>query len=50
MKVLELAFDTREESDYLPYTYIPNTVCYAGTHDNEVLMKWKQDIPPEDRI
>ena len=49
MKVLEFAFDTREESDYLPHTYVPNTVCYAGTHDNEVLMKWQQDIPPENR-
>ena len=49
MKVLEFAFDTREKSDYLPHTYVTNTVCYAGTHDNEVLMKWQQDIPPEDR-
>ena len=49
MKVLEFAFDAREESDYLPHTYVPNTVCYAGTHDNEVLVKWQRDIPPEDR-
>jgi 4-alpha-glucanotransferase len=49
MKVLEFAFDTREKSDYLPHTYVPNTVCYAGTHDNEVLVKWQRDIPQEDR-
>ena len=49
MKVLEFAFDTREKSDYLPHTYVTNTVCYAGTHDNEVLVKWQRDIPPEDR-
>ena len=49
MKVLEFAFDTREKSDYLPHTYIRNTVCYAGTHDNEVLVQWEKDIPPEDR-
>ena len=49
MKVLEFAFDTREKSDYLPHTYVRNTVCYAGTHDNEVLVQWQRDIPPEDR-
>ena len=49
MKVLEFAFDTREKSDYLPHTYVPNTVCYAGTHDNEVLVQWEKDIPPQDR-
>ena len=49
MKVLEFAFDTREKSDYLPHTYVTNTVCYAGTHDNEVLVKWQRDIPQEDR-
>jgi 4-alpha-glucanotransferase len=49
MKVLEFAFDTREKSDYLPHTYSKNTVCYAGTHDNEVLVQWEKDIPPEDR-
>ena len=49
MKVLEFAFDTREKSDYLPHTYNKNTVCYAGTHDNEVLVQWEKDIPPEDR-
>ena len=49
MKVLEFAFDAREASDYLPHTYMKNTVFYAGPHDNKVLMKWQQDIPPEDR-
>ena len=34
MKVLEFAFDSREPSDYLPHTYVSNTVCYTGTHDN----------------
>ena len=39
MKVLEFAFDTREQSDYLPYTYVRNTLFYADTYDNEVLAK-----------
>ena len=49
MKILEFAFDPREESDYLPHTYSTNTVCYPGTHDNEVLVKWQKDIPQTDR-
>jgi 4-alpha-glucanotransferase len=49
IKVLEFAFDAREKSDYLPFTYIANSVCYAATHDNEVLIQWQKVIPPEDR-
>ena len=40
MKVLEFAFDSREPSDYLPHTYIRNTVCYTGTHDNMTMRQW----------
>ena len=40
MKVLEFAFDSREPSDYLPHTYINNTVCYTGTHDNMTMRQW----------
>ena len=42
MKVLEFAFDPREPSNYLPHTYTPNCVCYAGTHDNETLLQWEK--------
>ena len=41
MKVLEFAFDPREPSNYLPHTYTPNCICYAGTHDNETLIQWE---------
>ena len=30
MKVLEFAFDSREESDYLPHNYTTNCVVYTG--------------------
>ena len=49
MKVLEFAFDAGGNSDYLPHRHVPNSVCYAGTHDNEVLVKWQRDISSEDR-
>ena len=47
MKVLEFAFDSREPSDYLPHTYISNTVCYTGTHDNMTMRQWFENAAPE---
>ena len=47
MKVLEFAFDPREPSNYLPHTYTPNCVCYAGTHDNETLLQWERGADRE---
>lgn len=40
MKVLQFAFDTREESDYLPHNYEKNCVVYTGTHDNDTASGW----------
>ena len=47
MKVLQFAFDSREPSDYLPHTYIQNTVCYTGTHDNMTLRQWFESVPAQ---
>lgn len=49
MKVLQFAFDSREESDYLPHNYDRNCVVYTGTHDNDTLQGWYDDIAPEDK-
>ena len=49
MKVLQFAFDSREESDYLPHNYPRNCVVYTGTHDNETTTGWFKDIPEADR-
>ena len=46
--MLEFAFDSREPSDYLPHTYTPNCVCYAGTHDNAPILAWRQEADPDD--
>ena len=48
MKVLQFAFDSRENSDYLPHTYPVNSVCYTGTHDNLTLAQWFEEASPED--
>lgn len=52
MKVLEFAFDSRDTgsaSDYLPHNYPVNSVVYTGTHDNETLVGWYEDITKEER-
>ena len=48
MKVLEFAFDSREESDYLPHNYGHNCVVYTGTHDNDTVGGWFKSASPED--
>ena len=48
MKVLQFAFDSREEGDYLPHTYPVNSVCYSGTHDNLTMAQWFSEAAPED--
>ena len=52
MKVIEFAFDERDTgnaSDYLPHNYPRNCVVYTGTHDNETLLSWLEDITPAER-
>lgn len=49
MKVLEFAFDSREESDYLPHNYNQNSVVYTGTHDNETVRGWFNNLKGADK-
>jgi 4-alpha-glucanotransferase len=48
MKVLQFAFDSRENSNYMPYTYPRNCVVYTGTHDNPTVKGWFTNAPRED--
>ncbi len=48
MKVLQFAFDSREESDYLPHNYEKNCVVYTGTHDNDTIKGWTSSAPADD--
>ena len=50
MKVLQFAFDSREERDYLPHNYEHNCVVYTGTHDNNTILGWLDEMAPEDRL
>mgnify|MGYP006329321091 FL=1 len=46
MKVLQFAFNPEEESDYIPHTYIKNTIVYTGTHDNDTILGWNKSATP----
>ena len=48
MKVLQFAFDPKEPSDYLPHTYVQNSVCYTGTHDNMTMRQWFETATAEE--
>ena len=49
MKILQFAFDSREESDYLPHNYSNNSVVYTGTHDNDTTMGWYGSLNRQDK-
>lgn len=47
MKLIQFAFDTREDSDYLPHNYQSHSIVYTGTHDNDTIMGWMKTAPKE---
>lgn len=40
MKVLQFAFSSGSENEYLPHNFNKNCVAYIGTHDNDTLVGW----------
>jgi len=40
MRILQFAFGDRASHNYLPHRYVPNTVVYTGTHDNDTTRGW----------
>lgn len=49
MKILEFAFDSNEDNDYLPHNYDKNCVVYTGTHDNDTTIGWFSTLGRKDR-
>ena len=49
MKILQFAFDSREDSDYLPHNYNKNCIVYTGTHDNSTIKGWYKTINLQDK-
>lgn len=48
MKVLQFAF-SGPENPFLPHNYIPNSVAYTGTHDNDTARGWFEHAAPHER-
>ncbi|TFG83920.1 MAG: 4-alpha-glucanotransferase [Spirochaetales bacterium] len=53
MRVLQFAFDAKESgtdlnpnNPFLPHNYVPKTVVYTGTHDNDTLAGWLASATP----
>ena len=46
MKVLQFAFDTDEENDYLLHNFPKNSVAYTGTHDNDTVIGFMTKTAP----
>lgn len=51
MRVLQFAFgEDSPTHPYLPHNFIPNTIVYTGTHDNNTARGWfEQEASPEDK-
>lgn len=44
MKILEFAFDSDSDSEYLPHNVGENSIIYTGTHDNDTAKGWYQNL------
>ena len=49
MKVLQFAFSSSGENDYLPHNYDKHSVVYTGTHDNDTTSGWFESAPEHER-
>jgi 4-alpha-glucanotransferase len=51
MRILQFAFgEDLPTHPYLPHNYLPNTLVYTGTHDNNTIRGWfENEATPEDK-
>lgn len=50
MKVLQFAFGGDTRNPYLPHNYVPNSVVYTGTHDNDTTLGWYKKATRKERL
>jgi 4-alpha-glucanotransferase len=48
-RVLQFAFDGRQDNPYLPQNFVKNTVVYTGTHDNPTSREWFEELTEKQR-
>jgi 4-alpha-glucanotransferase len=49
MKILQFAFDGDPKNIYLPHNHQRNAVVYSGTHDNDTVAGWFQQLDENTR-
>ena len=49
MRILQFAFAEDESHHFLPHRYVPNTVAYTGTHDNDTCIGWWNSATPGEK-
>ena len=50
MKILQFAFNGKNDNIYLPQNYPYNCVCYTGTHDNNTAIGWYNSADRKERV
>jgi len=45
MRILQFAFADGDDNLFLPHQYVPNTIAYTGTHDNDTTIGWWSTAP-----
>lgn len=50
MKILQFAFDSGEENDFMPHTFDKNCVVYTGTHDNDTTLGQYKQSKDSDKL
>ncbi|MFT4113848.1 4-alpha-glucanotransferase [Silvibacterium sp.] len=43
MRIFQFGFGSRHAHNYLPHHYVPNSVVYTGTHDNNTTRGWWEE-------
>ena len=49
MRILQFAFGEGEGNIFLPHHYVPNTVAYTGTHDNDTILGWWETVSAHEK-
>ncbi len=44
-RVLQFAFNGRDDNPHLPHNFVSKTVAYTGTHDNPPTREWYERLP-----
>lgn len=50
MKILQFGFDESDFNGFLPHFYHPNSVVYTGTHDNDTVMGWYNELSSDIKL